>query len=292
MPPPRFAPGQDISWPAANRNAIKATHRGSLAVLLAVLAVIGFVGAARAQTVDAEQTFASRIGAERSSRGLGSLAPAADLQAVARRHAQRMADRGDPYHNPNLGSEVDGWDIVAENVGVGYEVDEIHTAFMQSTTHRDNILNRDVTQLGVGVVATSDGRIWVVEIFRRPMAAQASAAPTPAPAPAAPAPPHTAAPSPAASPARAAPGPAPAPADPSTTLTTLAPAPSAPPPELDLGALPREAARRSTVATPARVVLPVELPEPVPVAAGVAAFLLAASVGLQGVTLRRLGLVG
>jgi len=256
-------------------------------VLLAGLAVLGFVGAARAQAADTEQAFASRIASERAGRGLGSLTPAADLQAVARRHAQRMADRGEPYHNPNLGSEVDGWEIVAENVGVGDSVDIIHAAFMQSTTHRDNILNAQVTELGVGVVITSDARIWVVEIFRRPMVAQQASAP-PAPAPQPPAP---ALPKPAAAPAGPAPEPAPVAPPASPPVTTPAPPPSSAAAELAFVEVPRQAAQ-SSLATAAAVVLPVDLPEPVPVAAAVAAFLLAASVGLQGVTLRRLGLVG
>lgn len=283
------APGQEIPRRATNRRVIKAIHRSALAALLAVLAVLGFVGAARAQTVDTEQAFASRIASERTGRGLGSLTPAADLQAVARRHAQRMADRGEPYHNPNLGSEVDGWETVAENVGVGYDVDSIHTAFMQSPTHRDNILNADVTELGVGVVITSDARIWVVEIFRRPMAAQQAGAPAaPAPQPPASAPPKPAVAAPAGPPE---PAPVATPTLPPATVTTPAPPPSTAAAELAFVEMPRQAAQRSSLAT-AAVVLPVDLPEPVPVAAAVAAFLLAASVGLQGVTLRRLGLVG
>jgi uncharacterized protein YkwD len=284
------APVQEIGCRAPNREVIRAIHRSTLAALLAVLAVVGFVGSARAQTVDAEQAFASRIAGERASRGVSSLAPAADLQAVARRHAQRMADRGEPYHNPNLGSEVDGWQTVAENVGVGYDVDSIHAAFMQSTTHRDNILNPDVTELGVGVVVTPDARIWVVEIFRRPMAeSQASPAPAPAPPPPsrlpkAPGPAATAAPAPSPAPA--------APPPPPTTAPTAAPPTTAAPVELAFVEVPRQAAQRSALATTAHVVLPAHLPEPVPVAAAVAAFLLAASVGLQGFTLRRLGLVG
>ena len=290
MPRLEPAPGQEIGWRATNGRVIKAIHRSALAALLAVLAVLGIVDAARAQTIDTEQAFASRIGSERASRGVGSLLPAADLQAVARSHAQRMADRGEPYHNPNLGSEVDGWEIVAENVGVGYDVDSIHAAFMRSATHRSNILNPDVTELGVGVVVTPDARIWVVEIFRRPMAAQ-QASPPPAPAPQPPAP---ALAKPAAAPAGPAPEPAPGatPAPPSVPVTTPAPPPSSPAgAELAFVEVPRQAAQ-SSLATAAAVVLPVDLPKPVPVAASVAAFLLAASVALQGVTLRRLGLVG
>ena len=181
---------------------------------------------------------------------------------------------------------MDGWEIVAENVGVGYDVDSIHTAFMRSATHRSNILNADVTELGVGVVVTPDARIWVVEIFRRPMAAQQASAPPAA----APQPPAPALPKPAA-PARRAPEPAPVVAPPPVPVTTPAPLPSPAGVELAFVEVPRQAAQ-SSVAAAAAVVLPVDLPRPVPTVAGVAAFLLAASVALQGVTLRRLGLVG
>ncbi|MGQ0434980.1 MAG: CAP domain-containing protein [Microthrixaceae bacterium] len=153
----------------------------------------------------AEVGFADYIGQERSARGMSALAPASDLQAVARRHAQRMAERGEPYHNPNLGSEVDGWAVVSENVGAGSNVAQIHDAFMASKTHRDIILSGELTELGVGVVA-ADGQLWVVEVFRRP--SQAAAAPAqpgpslprtdqaPSAAPARPAPPTTVAPPP------------------------------------------------------------------------------------------------
>jgi uncharacterized protein YkwD len=39
---------------------------------------------------------------------------------------------------------------------------------MASAPHRANILDRDYTQVGVGAIVR-DGRVWVAEVFRRPL---------------------------------------------------------------------------------------------------------------------------
>lgn len=267
---------------------------------MVVLLLVGGGAIARGQAVGAEDGFVARVAQERSSRGLGSLAFAQDLQLVARRHAQRMADRGEPYHNPDLGTEVHDWEIVAENVGVGPDVDTVHRALMDSAEHRGVILHPDLTQLGVGVVQTSDGNLWVVEVFRKPQQAPtATTTPT-----------TTASPPPRA-PVGSGGDPAVAPA------TTVAPTASS-----DVGSTTQAASplskveddrgavstsevatgggRRVAVArtavdtgTPAMIDADVAgLARRVPPAAWVAAFLLAGVVGLQGQTLRRLGLVG
>ncbi|MEX2292315.1 MAG: CAP domain-containing protein, partial [Acidimicrobiales bacterium] len=170
--------------------------RRTLGVLMLIpLLHLSGGGTAQAESVDAENEFVARIAEERASEGLGALAHADDLQAVARRHAQRMADRGEPYHNPDLATEVGDAAIIAENVGRGMSVDGLHRAFMNSTTHRDVILHPDLTQLGVGVVTTDEGEIFVVEVFRRPRdTAPPPAEPAPASAPAGPAPPSASAP--------------------------------------------------------------------------------------------------
>lgn len=260
---------------------------------MAVLLLLGSGVTAHAQVVGAEDGFAAHIAQERSSRGISALTPAADLQAVARRQAQRMADRGEPYHNPDLGSEVHGWSIVAENVGVGPDVTTVHQAFMDSSTHRDIILNPDVTELGVGVVQTSDGQLWVVEVFRRPEASSPGTAPT--------RPPTTAGAGPTVAQVTTI-------APPTTTTTTIA-SPPAPEPAA-ASPLPRVSADgealASTGARPATLGrFAIDASAPVAIApdlagiarrvspaAWVAAFLLAGVVGLQGQALRRLGLVG
>lgn len=248
------------------------------------LLLLGSGVTSRAQVVDAEEAFVARIAEERSARGLGALAFAADLQAVARRHAQRMADHGKPYHNPALASEVQGWEIVAENVGAGMDVESIHEAFMASSTHRDVILHPQLTQLGVGVVHTSDDRLWVVEVFRKP-------AEEPAPAEE-PEPTHDAGPAPPPSTTSSTVPPA------SSTTTTPTGATIAPPSTVAVQSASTGAARSRTAAAeavrasePTAVLLNAGAAPGVPAPAGLAAFLLAAVVGLQGHALRRLGLV-
>ena len=141
-----------------------------------------------------EDAFVGRIGDERAASSLGGLTVAPDLVDVARHHAQEMADQQRLHHNESLGSDVQGWQKVGENVGVGSSVEEIHQAFMASSSHRDNILDRDFTEVGVGVVVDGPD-LWVVEVFRLPKAAPAAApAPTQQPAPAESSPPTTEAP--------------------------------------------------------------------------------------------------
>jgi hypothetical protein len=172
---------------------------------VAVLVLVGSSGAARAQALDAEDAFLAHIAEERAALGLAGYLPAADLQAVARRHAQRMADRGQHYHNPDLAAEVSGWLVVAENVGVGPDVGELHRKLMASPTHRANLVNPDLTEVGVGVVRSADGLLWVVQVFRRPEVAPRVPAPSPPRAPAPPATPATVPPVPITEPAPSAP---------------------------------------------------------------------------------------
>lgn len=254
------------------------------------MAVLGVVGAARAQSVGDEEASAARITEARTAEGLPALIPKADLQVVARRHVERMIERGEPYHNPSLQSEVTGWQIVGENVGAGPDVDTVHQALMASSSHRRNILSSELTEIGIGAARTADGRVWVVQVFRRPQAAAATPAPAPTPAPRPPAPPSTAPATTAPAPPPAAPAAAPAPEVPTTVTETDAAAGRALPRVASAG---RSVARAELDAERATAVVPdlATVAEDVPPAVALAAFLLAAVVALQGVTLRRLGLV-
>lgn len=263
-------------------------------LLLALTAAMVFLvaaGGVRAQAVGDEDGFSAHLAGERASHGLPALASAADLQAVARRQAQRMADRGEPFHNPDLTSEVSGWTLVGENVGFGPNPDLVHDAFMASAPHRSTILDARFTQVGVGAVRDANGRLWVVEVFRRPDAA----APAPAPAPAAAAPAPAPAPAPRSAPIDPTPGPAlvdPTPPAPTTVpppppvTTTTVPAPTPPPP-----APPREVEVAGLVVARTIPTPLADLAADVPAAAWVGALLLAGVVALQGQALRRLGLL-
>jgi uncharacterized protein YkwD len=122
------------------------------------------------------------VNATRSAKGLGKLARNDHLVEMAREQAVRMADRGNIYHNPNLGPDIEAsgldWKKVGENVGMGPNVDLIEDAFLASPHHYENIVDPTYNAVGIGVVDGADGKRYVVQVF----ANVAAAAPKPAPA--------------------------------------------------------------------------------------------------------------
>lgn len=153
---------------------------GALALVGLVVASPGSPGSA--STAD-EATLASLVNGARTAAGLPPLAVDGALSATARSHSAAMAAAGSLFHSGNLagaiGDSVTGWTSIAENVAVAGSVTEAHRSLMASSAHRAHILG-DFNVLGVGVVAGSDGRVWVTERFAR--TATATVAPAPAPA--------------------------------------------------------------------------------------------------------------
>lgn len=281
-------------------------------VIGSVLVLHGVVGASAAEVGDgpgAEGEFTALIGQERAARGLGGLTTSAELVDVARRHAARMAADKDLRHNPNLQSEVQNWEVLGENVGRGPSVESIHRAFMDSESHRAQILEPRYTEVGVGVV-WSDGEIWVAQVFRKPQAppppspsgegevkAAEPAPQRPAPAPAPTAVPSQPRPQPAATAAASAPAAAAVAAAPTPPPVTAAVPQATPAPGTSMDEL--AAVLAQTVEAPssrpklqvAPVAVQVPLTDDVPFVVEIAAGLLLLIVGMQTMTLRRLGLV-
>jgi uncharacterized protein YkwD len=111
--------------------------------------------------------FVHDINVSRVAAGLRPLKVSADLTTVANKWAAALAKKGGLAHNPALGSAIKNWTGLAENVGMGQTVTQLHEAFMHSAPHRANILAPIYSQVGVGVVVI-DHEIYVVEDFRRP----------------------------------------------------------------------------------------------------------------------------
>jgi len=156
-----------------------------------------------------ESQFVSRINSLRSSKGLGQLQVSGELQGVARRWTDRMVGAGQISHNPNLGSEVSGsWTKLGENVGVGYDVDGLVQAFINSPGHYSNLVDPAWTHVGVGVTASSDGRLYTTHNFMA-LGGQAPPPPPPPPPPPTPAPPAPSTTAPPAPPTTAPPPPPP-----------------------------------------------------------------------------------
>lgn len=130
-----------------------------------------------------EAQFVSRINSLRASKGLSRLEVSGQLQGVARNWTERMVQNGQISHNPNLSSQVSGnWTKLGENVGVGYDVDGLMQAFVNSPSHYKNLVDPAWNYVGVGVTIGPDGRMYTTHNF---MAMPSSAPPPPkAPAPA------------------------------------------------------------------------------------------------------------
>jgi len=170
------------------------------ALIVVVVASVFAIPAAHADTIvpGDESHVLSMVNATRANLGRGHLSPHDYLRGMAERQAQRMADRGDIYHNPNLGGEITSsgldWRKVGENVGMGPNVDLIEDAFLKSPHHYENIIDPSYNIAGIGAIKGDDGRMYVVQVFANiiyktaaPKPAAPSVAPAAAPAARAPA---------------------------------------------------------------------------------------------------------
>jgi hypothetical protein len=198
---------------------------GALVCAVLTAALLGLANPAPANAADggAEAAFVARINGIRASHGLGPVQMDGELTGIARGWSDQMAANGGISHNPGFSGSVSAsWSKLGENVGVGYSVDDLMTAFVNSPAHYRNIVDPSFSYIGVGVSYGADGRMYTTHDF---MAVGAAVAPAPEPEPEAPAPdpsPTFAAPAP--TPATAAvPDPAPAPEQPPAPAPTAEP---------------------------------------------------------------------
>lgn len=125
-----------------------------------------------------QQALFSMVQATRREAGLPELEPHAALSEVALAHSQDMADHdfvahvsaqsGSPAERVRASGIRTG--LVLENIGRGYSAGQIHRGLLASPGHRANLLNPDVTHLGVGVIGQPDGpthAFLVTELFIR-----------------------------------------------------------------------------------------------------------------------------
>jgi uncharacterized protein YkwD len=116
------------------------------------------------RTVDpgqAETELLAQVDRDRRAAGLPALVHDPRLAQIARRYSQEMAETGEVAHfSRRTGSVVDRVlaarvsptpTLIAENVGSAQSAVDAERGFMASPGHRDNILNRAITHVGVGV---------------------------------------------------------------------------------------------------------------------------------------------
>ena len=141
--------------------------RLGLALACAASATVALAAPASAK-YRSQHAFVNDTNDARTNHDIRVYAVERDLTAVAQRWANWMASHHEMRHNPYLTSQVQNWQSVGENVGCGPTEPNIQRAFMGDTYHRDNILSRDFTQVGIGTARDNHGRLYVDEVFRRP----------------------------------------------------------------------------------------------------------------------------
>ena len=106
---------------------------------------------------------------DRAAVGVGGLCENGQLAGFAQRWAEQMAAMGSLVHQ-DIGSVIGGtsFSTMGENILVGpagYSPDQMETAWMNSPSHRANIVSGAFTQAGVGTAYSADGRMWVCVDF-------------------------------------------------------------------------------------------------------------------------------
>lgn len=110
---------------------------------------------------------------DRKKRNLAPLQFNSHLSKLAESYARDMIDREFFSHrNPEGQSPFERmqekqitFTYAGENIAFNDSVYSAQQAFMHSPTHKANILSPNYTQVGIGVVKSSTGRIYVVQEF-------------------------------------------------------------------------------------------------------------------------------
>ncbi|HEY7874241.1 MAG TPA: CAP domain-containing protein [Actinomycetota bacterium] len=113
-----------------------------------------------------ERGFANDTNRVRAKLGKPKLQLDPQLSRAARLHAREMAKRDVLYHTPGekITKRVTNWSMLGENVGVGYSVDSLQDAFLNSPGHRANMISTGFKYFGVGSIERN-GKMWVTVIF-------------------------------------------------------------------------------------------------------------------------------
>lgn len=181
----RFRPSSKPSSPLKIVNFMLAFALIGVAYLIFASAAIlvGYYG-----SVENDQV--SRINSARAVVGKSAYQHIECLNSVAESWAKKMSDAKDVSHNPNLVNDVkskcgSGRGELGENVGVGWDSKSLFDAFMSSPAHKANILSTCTyywdkdgnpytapvlttcafKKVGLGAYKSSDGRIWVAQVF-------------------------------------------------------------------------------------------------------------------------------
>lgn len=152
----------------------------------------GFAGAVRSRTVagtgsgaestrtamSVERSVFKLMNTARAAKGLNALTWSEEIAAVARAHSNNMAGEKFFSHRGSDGSMVNdrafrrglfNWSAIGENIAFlrGFENPEAAAVenWMNSPSHRKNLLSSNWTESAVGVAITADGTYYFTQVF-------------------------------------------------------------------------------------------------------------------------------
>src|SRR6266481_8795554 len=125
---------------------------------------------------DEEKLLLDAANRERAAAGLQALKWDNALAQAARQHAQVMVSQNlllhqcldEPPLDQRAAKAGAKFSLIAENIAVGPNPETIHNGWMHSTGHRKNILNGDITAVGIATLRGSGG-LFAVQDFSRPV---------------------------------------------------------------------------------------------------------------------------
>jgi len=132
-----------------------------------------------ADPINANETrIFSLINRERSRTGLGQLGWDDRLADLARRYSEKMAREHFFEHIDGDGNDVvararqsriRGWTRIGENLFTCSPTNDLVNlsvrGWMRSPSHRENLLDPDWRDTGIGIAVDREGQIYITEIF-------------------------------------------------------------------------------------------------------------------------------
>lgn len=102
---------------------------------------------------------------QRELKGRTGLSLNSELIEYAQKHAEWMAKKNNLKHS-DIGVLMGKWHTAGENIAWNQEdEEEVTTAWMNSSGHRANILNRNFSKVGFGVAPAKDGSLYWCTVF-------------------------------------------------------------------------------------------------------------------------------
>lgn len=144
---------------------------------IALFALVAVPQAEPFKLTEEEQKLLDLTNAERAERKLPPLKASPTLFKVARAHSANMAKQGKMVHDLDGKTPFDRikgagyrYSYAGENIaaGDGLPLTDVMKAWMDSKVHRDNILEPQFSELGLGLAINDKNQVYYTQIFAKP----------------------------------------------------------------------------------------------------------------------------